>query len=169
MISGCDWWCYFRHPIADFGVPSLTAEPAGYFTSTSIRIHGWMQHWNRCFPFDRLLMLRRLLCRMRVFATARLANPPAHSATVGTWFELPRTPVPSNRVGMPGTFSFAREIRSGSLRATTRKKAAPSRMPLSSTRPNFRPGVFWIYFLFIAASASCISPRPFFTDGRVCT
>ena len=24
----------------------------GYFTFTSIRIQGWMQHWNKCFPFD---------------------------------------------------------------------------------------------------------------------
>jgi len=33
---------------------------ANHFTSTSIRIHGWMQHWNRCFPFDRPVISRWL-------------------------------------------------------------------------------------------------------------
>ena len=31
-----------------------------YFTSTSMRIQGWMQHWNRCLPFDRPMTSRRL-------------------------------------------------------------------------------------------------------------
>ncbi len=31
---------------------------ADYFTSTSIRIQGWMQHWNRCLPLDSLVISR---------------------------------------------------------------------------------------------------------------
>lgn len=34
--------------------------PANHFTSTSTRIQGWMQHWNRCFPFDRPAISRWL-------------------------------------------------------------------------------------------------------------
>ena len=48
-----DW----EHPRA-WRCPRM--PPADHFTSTSIRIHGWMQHSNRCFPFDRPVISRWL-------------------------------------------------------------------------------------------------------------
>ena len=62
-------------------------DESDYFTSTSMRIHGWMQHWKRCFPFERPVTSRRLPWVTRVLATATLEKPPAHSGTVGSpWF-----------------------------------------------------------------------------------
>lgn len=40
------------------GVDGPPAEPFRlYFTSTFTRIQGWMQHWNRCSPFESSVML----------------------------------------------------------------------------------------------------------------
>ena len=61
-----------------------TGQIANYFTSTSMRIQGWMQHWKRCFPFERPATSRRLPWVTRVLATATLEKPPAHSGTVGS-------------------------------------------------------------------------------------
>jgi hypothetical protein len=39
---------------------SFARPPTAYFTSTFMRIQGWMQHSKRCSPFDRPVTLRSL-------------------------------------------------------------------------------------------------------------
>src|SRR5579864_2673548 len=54
-------------------------KPVDYFTSTFMRIQGWIQHSKWCVPFDKLAIWTVLPWRSRVLATATLEKPPAHS------------------------------------------------------------------------------------------
>src|SRR5258708_12970196 len=63
-----------------------------YFTSTLTRIQGWMQHSNRCSPFERPVISICLPCKILVRAPPIFPKPPEPSSTISS---PPLTPPPN--------------------------------------------------------------------------